>query len=73
MSIHRTIREGRIALKMTEQQFADVVGVSRGSVQQWEREGGTAWGFGGMRSRWNLGSSGLENAGNSKKGTTLSN
>lgn len=42
MSIHRTIREGRIALKMTEQQFADVVGVSRGSVQQWEREGGTA-------------------------------
>lgn len=42
MSIHQVIRGGRIRLKMTEQQFADAIGVSRGSVQQWEREGGTA-------------------------------
>lgn len=27
---------------MTEQQFADALGVSRGAVQQWERPGGTA-------------------------------
>lgn len=27
---------------MTEQQFADAVGVTRGAVQQWEKEGGTA-------------------------------
>lgn len=27
---------------MTETQFADAIGVSRGSVQQWEKEGGTA-------------------------------
>jgi SOS-response transcriptional repressor LexA len=27
---------------MTEQQFADAAGVSRGAVQQWERPGGTA-------------------------------
>lgn len=27
---------------MTEQQFADALGVSRGAVQQWETEGGTA-------------------------------
>ncbi len=27
---------------MTEQQFADAVGVSRGAVQQWERPAGTA-------------------------------
>lgn len=42
MSIHQRIRQGRLALEMTEQQFADAVGVSRGSVQQWEREDGTA-------------------------------
>src|SRR5512142_32803 len=27
---------------MSEQQFADAVGVSRGAVQQWEKPGGTA-------------------------------
>lgn len=45
MSIHRIIRDGRLRLKMTEQQFADALGVSRGAVQQWEKEdadGGTA-------------------------------
>lgn len=42
MSIHKVIRDGRIRLQMTEQQFADAVGVSRAAVQQWEREGGTA-------------------------------
>jgi SOS-response transcriptional repressor LexA len=42
MTIHRLIRQGRLRLGMTEQQFADAVGVSRGAVQQWERPGGTA-------------------------------
>lgn len=42
MSIHRLIRDGRLRLGLTEQQFAERVGVSRGAVQQWEREGGTA-------------------------------
>lgn len=42
MSIHRKIKEGRKRLGMTEQQFADAVGVSRGAVQQWEKEDGTA-------------------------------
>ena len=42
MSIHRTIREVRERLKMTELQFADAIGVTRAAVQQWEREGGTA-------------------------------
>ncbi|RYF67529.1 MAG: XRE family transcriptional regulator, partial [Comamonadaceae bacterium] len=42
MSIHRLIREGRRRLGMSEQQFADAVGVSRGAVQQWEKPGGTA-------------------------------
>lgn len=27
---------------MNEQQFADALGVTRGAVQQWEKEGGTA-------------------------------
>ncbi|MDO9100062.1 MAG: helix-turn-helix transcriptional regulator [Caldisericota bacterium] len=31
------IRTGRKALGLTEQQFADAVGVSRGAVQQWEK------------------------------------
>ena len=35
------IREGRKRLGMSEQQFADAVGVSRGAVQQWEKPGGT--------------------------------
>lgn len=42
MSIHQKIRAGRSKLGMTEQQFADAVGVTRGAVQQWEKEGGTA-------------------------------
>jgi SOS-response transcriptional repressor LexA len=42
MDVHRLIRKGRLRLGMTEQQFADAVGVSRGAVQQWERPGGTA-------------------------------
>lgn len=42
VSIHQKIRDGRLRLKMNEQQFGDAVGVSRGSVQQWEKEGGTA-------------------------------
>lgn len=36
------IRQGRLRLGLSEQQFADAVGVSRGAVQQWERENGTA-------------------------------
>jgi DNA-binding XRE family transcriptional regulator len=42
MTIHQRIREGRARLGLTEQQFADRAGVSRGAVQQWEKEGGTA-------------------------------
>lgn len=42
MSIHKLIREGRARLGLTEHEFAKLVGVSRGAVQQWEREGGTA-------------------------------
>lgn len=37
MSTAKLIREGRVRLGLTEQQFADAVGVSRGAVQQWER------------------------------------
>lgn len=36
------IRNRRQALGLTEQQLADRVGVSRGTVQHWERPGGTA-------------------------------
>lgn len=42
MSTHTIIRAGRLRLKMSERQFADAVGVSRGAVQQWEKEDGTA-------------------------------
>lgn len=42
MSIHRLIREGRLRLGLSAQEFAQTVGVSRGAVQQWERRGGTA-------------------------------
>lgn len=42
MSIHKLIRDGRARLRLTEQEFANKVGVSRGAVQQWEKEGGTA-------------------------------
>lgn len=42
MASHRLIRAGRLRLGMTEQQFGQAVGVTRGAVQQWERPGGTA-------------------------------
>ena len=42
MNSHRVIREGRRKLGLSEKQFADAVGVSRGAVQQWEKAGGTA-------------------------------
>lgn len=42
MSIHKTIRDGRKRLGMTEQQFANALGVTRGAVQQWEKDDGTA-------------------------------
>lgn len=42
MSTHRLIREGRLRLGMSEQQFAEATGVTRGAVQQWEKPGGTA-------------------------------
>ncbi|RZI60280.1 MAG: helix-turn-helix domain-containing protein [Pseudomonas sp.] len=42
MSIHRLIKEGRLALGLSEREFAERVGVSRGAVQQWEKPGGTA-------------------------------
>jgi transcriptional regulator with XRE-family HTH domain len=42
MSIHQRIKQGREALGLNQQQFADKLGLSRGTVQQWENEGGTA-------------------------------
>ncbi|MFL9670869.1 LexA family protein [Variovorax sp. AB1(2024)] len=42
MNSRQLIREGRKRLQMSEQQFADALGVSRGAVQQWEKQGGTA-------------------------------
>ena len=42
MTIHQKIRDARKRLDMTEQQFANAVGVSRSAVHQWEVEGGTA-------------------------------
>jgi SOS-response transcriptional repressor LexA len=42
VSSHQLIREGRKRLNMSEQQFADTLGVSRGAVQQWEKAGATA-------------------------------
>ena len=42
MSVHSRIRRGREALGLNVQQFADRLGVTRGAVQQWEKEGGTA-------------------------------
>ena len=41
MSIHTKIRAGRLALKETEEQLGNRFGVSRATVQQWERENGT--------------------------------
>lgn len=40
--MNHAIKAGRKRLKMTLQQFADAVGVTRGAVQQWEAAGGTA-------------------------------
>jgi SOS-response transcriptional repressor LexA len=44
MSIHKVIREGRAKLGLSEEKFAELCGVSRAAVQQWEKEGegGTA-------------------------------
>ncbi|CAN5731973.1 LexA family transcriptional regulator [soil metagenome] len=42
MSTHIRIKEGRRRLGMSEQQFADAIGVTRGAVQQWEKANGTA-------------------------------
>ena len=43
MSIHRRIRERRLALGMSSHKaLADLVGVSWQTVQLWEKEGGTA-------------------------------
>lgn len=42
MSINSLIRDGRKRLKLSEEQFGKLFGVSRGTVQHWEREGGTA-------------------------------
>jgi transcriptional regulator with XRE-family HTH domain len=39
VSIHRLIRDRRLALRMSEEALASAVGVSRSAVQQWEREG----------------------------------
>jgi SOS-response transcriptional repressor LexA len=41
MNVHERIRDGRKRLKLTEEEFGAKVGVSRGSVQHWER-GATA-------------------------------
>lgn len=42
MSINTLIKQGRERLQLTEEAFGKLVGVTRGSVQQWEKEGGTA-------------------------------
>lgn len=42
MSIHQIIKQGRDRLNLTEEAFGNLFGVSRGTVQQWEKEGGTA-------------------------------
>lgn len=42
MSVHTLIRKGRERLRLTEEAFGDLCGVTRGTVQQWEKEGGTA-------------------------------
>lgn len=41
MDVHNRIKEGRLRLGLTEEQFAEKAGVSRGAVQQWEK-GSTA-------------------------------
>ena len=42
MTIHNRIRAGREAMKLTAQEFADRLDVTRGAVQQWEKAKGTA-------------------------------
>lgn len=42
MSIHRLIREAREARGLSQAQLAELCGVTRSAVQQWERENGTA-------------------------------
>jgi len=42
MSVHKIIRAGLERLKLNEQAFAGLLGVTRGTVQQWEKKGGTA-------------------------------
>lgn len=42
MSIHSLIRKGRERLELSEEAFGKLLDVSRGTVQQWEKEGGTA-------------------------------
>lgn len=37
MSVHKVIQDGRIAIGKTVDEFAEMCGVSRGSVQQWEK------------------------------------
>lgn len=37
MDVHERIRKGREKLQLTVEQFAERIGVSRGSVQQWEK------------------------------------
>jgi SOS-response transcriptional repressor LexA len=42
MSIHQIIKQGRERLQLTEEAFGKLFGVTRGTVQQWEKDGGTA-------------------------------
>ena len=42
MSVHTLIRTGRERMRLTEEAFGELCGVTRGTVQQWERVGGTA-------------------------------
>lgn len=42
MSINNLIKQGRERLGLTEEAFGKLIGVTRGTVQQWEKEGGTA-------------------------------
>lgn len=42
MTIHKRIQAGRLTMKLTAQEFADRLGVTRGAVQQWEKAHGTA-------------------------------
>ena len=42
MSIHKLIRDARNRMGLTEEAFGKLLQVSRGTIQQWEKEGGTA-------------------------------